>query len=95
MAGRIRDLQPLKTSSGNSVSFFVLFDSSAYVRVFIPREQFDKSGERLVDRDHVLVRGTVRVRDGRKVCDAVEVIALKGGISNGETTPDNPAEGDP
>jgi DNA polymerase III alpha subunit len=95
LAGRIRDLQSLRTSSGNRVSFFVLFDSSAYVRVFVPWERVGQTGEPLTNGDRVLVRGKVRVRNGKKVCDALEVMAVKGGISNGETTPDQSAKGDP
>jgi hypothetical protein len=43
----------------------------------------------------VVVRGYIRTRDRRRVCDAVEVLAEGGAVSNGETTTDEPAAGDP
>jgi hypothetical protein len=42
-----------------------------------------------------LVRGFVRIRDRRKVCNAVEVQAEGGAISDGETSSDEPPEGNP
>jgi DNA polymerase-3 subunit alpha len=95
LAGRVRDLHSFKTSSSNVTCFFVLFDAFTSVPVFAPRERFGRSGEPPVDGDRVLVRGIVRIRDRRKVCDAVEVLAEGGANSDGETTPDEPPEGDP
>jgi DNA polymerase-3 subunit alpha len=95
LVGRIRDLRSFRTSSGNETSFFVLFDASASVPVFAPSEQIGQAGEPLVDGNRVLVRGFVRIRDRRKVCNAVEVQAEGGAISDGETSSDEPPEGNP
>ena len=94
MVGRIRDLRTFKSGSGETVAFFMLFDSGASVPVFVPWERVDHSGEPLVDGERVLVRGIVRVREGKKACEALEVTA-GGGIEHGETAPDQSAEGDP
>jgi DNA polymerase-3 subunit alpha len=95
LVGRIRDLRSFRTGSGDEISFFVLFDASASVPVFAPREQIGQAGEPLVDGNRVLVRGFVRIRDRRKVCNAVEVQAEGGAISDGETSSDEPPEGNP
>jgi DNA polymerase III alpha subunit len=94
LAGRIRNLQLFKSSSGQKVGFFELFDSSGSVRVFVPWERVLQGGEPLSDGNRVVVRGKVRQREGRKVCDALEIVVTEGGNSNGETSPDNPPEGD-
>ena len=95
LVGRIRDLHSFRTSSGDETWFFMLFDSSASVPVFASRDAVGRSGEPPTNGDHVLVRGKVRVREGRKVCDAVEIIAAEGGArSDGETASHEPAEGD-
>jgi DNA polymerase-3 subunit alpha len=94
LAGRIRNLQLFKSSSGQKVGFFELFDSSGSVRVFVPWERVVQGGEPLSDGNRVVVRGKVRQREGRKVCDALEIVVTEGGNSNGETSPDNPPEGD-
>jgi DNA polymerase-3 subunit alpha len=95
LVGRVRDLQTFNTSSGDETRFFVLFDASASVPVFAPSGRVGRTGEPLADGVRVLVRGIVRVRDRRKVCDAVEVLTEGGATSDGETTPDEPAEGNP
>jgi DNA polymerase III alpha subunit len=95
LVGRVRDLQKFKASSGHETCFFVLFDSSTSVPVFVPQGRFGRPGEPPADGDRVVVRGHVRTRDRRRVCDAVEVIAEGGATSNGETTTDEPSEGDP
>jgi DNA polymerase-3 subunit alpha len=94
LAGRIRNLQMFKSSSGQTVGFFELFDSSGSVRVFVPWERVVQGGEPLSDGNRVIVRGKVRQRERRKVCDALEIVLAEGGNSNGETSPDNPPEGD-
>lgn len=96
LAGRVRDLHEFKTSSGDKTRFFVLFDSESSVRVFVPGERFGREGEALSDGSRVLVRGIVRLRDGKKVCDAMEVTAAEGGARGvGETTPHESADRDP
>jgi DNA polymerase-3 subunit alpha len=95
LVGRIRDLHSFKTSSGDETCFFVLFDASTSVPVFAPMERFGRLGEPPAEGDRVVVRGFVRTHDRRRVCDAVEVLAKGGAISDGETTTDEPPEGDP
>jgi DNA polymerase III alpha subunit len=95
LVGRVRDLHSFKTSSGDETCFFVLFDTSTSVPVFVPRGRFGRAGEPPADGDRVVVRGYVRTRDRRRVCNAVEVLAEGGAISNGETTTDEPPEGNP
>ena len=95
LAGRIRNLRDFKTSSGKTVGFFELFDSSGSVRVFVPWERVARLGEPLSDGCHVIVTGKVRLRDGRKVCDALEIVLTEGGNGHGETSPDDPSKGDP
>ena len=94
LVGRVRDLRTFNTSSGDETRFFVLFDTSASVPVFAPIEGLGRPGEPTADGDRVLVRGIVRIRDRKKVCDAVEVLAEGGATSDGETTSDEPAGGD-
>ena len=94
LVGHVRDLQTFNTSSGDETRFFVLFDTSASVPVFAPIEGLGRPGEPTADGDRVLVRGIVRIRDRKKVCDAVEVLAEGGATSDGETTSDEPAGGD-
>ncbi|HEX5133590.1 MAG TPA: PHP domain-containing protein [Candidatus Krumholzibacteria bacterium] len=94
LAGRIRNLHEYRTSSGKAVGFFELFDSSGSVRVFVPWERVVQAGEPLNDGSHVIVMGKVRLRDGRKVCDALEIVVAEGGNGNGETPPDEPSKGD-
>jgi hypothetical protein len=43
----------------------------------------------------VIVQGKVRLRDGRKVCDALEIVVAEGENGHGETSPDNASKGDP
>ncbi len=95
LAGRIRNFRVFKSSSGTSVGFFELFDSSGSVRVFVPWERVARHGEPLSDGCRVTVTGKVRLRDGRKVCDALEIVVAEGGNGHGETSPDDPSKGDP
>ncbi|HXV13411.1 MAG TPA: PHP domain-containing protein [Candidatus Krumholzibacteria bacterium] len=95
LAGRIRNFHDFKTSSGKTVGFFELFDSSGSVRVFVPWERVARIGEPLSDGCRVTVKGKVRLRDGRKVCDALEIVVAEGGNGHGETSPDDPSKGDP
>jgi DNA polymerase III alpha subunit len=94
LAGRIRNLHDYKTSSGKTVGFFELFDSSGSVRVFVPWERVVQTGEPVNDGSHAIVLGKVRMRDGRKVCDAMEIVVAEGGNGHGETPPDEPSKGD-
>jgi DNA polymerase-3 subunit alpha len=94
MVGRIRDLRTFKSSTGETVGFFMLFDSGASVPVFVPWERVDPSCGSLADGDTVLVRGRVRLREGMRACEALEVTA-GGGMNDGETTPDGSTTGDP
>jgi aspartyl/asparaginyl-tRNA synthetase len=94
LAGRIRNLHAYRSSSGRTVGFFELFDSSGSVRVFVPWERVVRQGEPLNDGSHVIVKGKVRLRDGRKVCDAMEIVVAEGGNGHGETPPDEPSKGD-
>ncbi len=94
LAGRIRNFREFKTSSGKTVGFFELFDSSGSVRVFVPWERVARLGEPLSDGCRVTVTGKVRLRDGRKVCDALEIVVAEGGNGHGETSPDDPSKGD-
>jgi DNA polymerase-3 subunit alpha len=71
--GRISNLQRLKTKSGKIYGFFVLFDFSALVQVFVPWDKFGLLGEILEEGRDVLVRGRVTIRDERKVCEALEI----------------------
>jgi exonuclease VII large subunit len=95
LAGRIRNFHDYKDSSGKAVSFFELFDSSASVRVFVPWDRVVRHTEPLGDGRRVTVKGKVRIRDGRKVCDALELVVNEGGHSHGEDSPDYPSNGDP
>ncbi len=98
LAGRISDLRKFTSSSGKTVGFFMLYDAAASVPVFVPWESIvpqGELGEPVTDGDHVSVRGIVRMREGMKVCEAVEVSAEVEGIDDGKTTTDESAEGNP
>jgi DNA polymerase-3 subunit alpha len=95
LAGRISDLRSFATSSNEPIEFFMLHDSDGSVPIYVSWERVDRPGEPLADGDHVSVRGTVRIREGRRVCDADEIVRIEGGINSGEATPDQSAEGDP
>lgn len=71
--GRISNLQRLKTKSGKVCGFFVLFDYSALVQVFVPWDKFGLLGEILEEGRDVVVRGRVTIRDERKVCEVLEI----------------------
>jgi hypothetical protein len=94
LAGRIRDLRQFESSSGKPVAVFVLFDARASVLVFAPWERLARMRRPLGEGDGARVRGRVRTRGGKKVCDALDVEALEGGIGLAEGTPDGAPEGD-
>jgi DNA polymerase III alpha subunit len=94
LAGGISGLRHFETSSNKPIAFFMLHDSDASVPVYVSWERVDRPGEPLVDGDRVSVRGTVRIRDGRRVCEADEIVRVEGGMNNGKTAPDESAEGD-
>jgi DNA polymerase-3 subunit alpha len=71
--GRISNLQRLKTKSGKVYGFFVLFDFSALVQVFVPWDKFGLLGDVLEEGRDVVIRGRVTIRDERKVCEALEI----------------------
>lgn len=73
--GRISNLQRLNTKSGKVYGFFVLFDYSALVQVFVPWNKFGLLGDVLEEGRDVVVRGRVTIRDERKVCEALEVMS--------------------
>jgi DNA polymerase III subunit alpha len=93
IVGRIRNLREFRSAAGKPIGFFELFDASGSVRVFAPWERVARAGT-LSDGSRAVVRGKVRLRDGRKVCDALEVVLTEEGMGHGETSPDNPATGD-
>ena len=93
LAGRIRNLQTFSSSSGKKVGYFELIDSSGSVRVYVPAEPLARFELLIKDGEQVVVRGAVRRRDGRKVCDALEI--TEGGIDLGEKSADSPSTGDP
>jgi DNA polymerase III alpha subunit len=91
LAGRISDLRTFKSSSEETIGFFMLRDSTASVPVFVTWERVGQPGDALGDGDEVLVRGVIRMREGLKTCEAVEVSA--GGVTdNGKTTPDESSD---
>ncbi|NIO28607.1 MAG: PHP domain-containing protein [Candidatus Latescibacteria bacterium] len=71
--GRISNLQRLKTKSGRVLGFFILYDVSALVQIYVPWDRFGLFGEILEEGRDVIVRGRVTVRDERKVCEATEI----------------------
>jgi DNA polymerase-3 subunit alpha len=84
LGGRISNLQRLKTKSGKVYGFFVLFDYSALVQVFVPWDKYGLLGEVLEEGGDVVVRGRVTIRDERKVCEALEVKSAGEEDSGGE-----------
>jgi DNA polymerase-3 subunit alpha len=92
LAGRIRNLQTFKSSSSRKVGYFELIDSSGSVRAFVPAEPLARFEGLLEDGRCVMIRGTVRQRDGRRVCDVLEV--SEGGVDLGQASFDKPSTGD-
>ncbi len=84
ITGQISNLQRMKTKSGRLLGYFVLFDYSALVQVFVPSDRFGLYGEDLEEGKRVLVRGRVSIRDERKVCEAQEIKSLAGVGEGGE-----------
>jgi DNA polymerase-3 subunit alpha len=93
LVGRIRNLREFRSAAGKPIALFELVDTSGSVRVFAPWERVARA-DALSDGSRAVVRGKVRLRDGRKVCDALEVVLTKEGMGHGEASPDNPATGD-
>ncbi|MBI4719705.1 MAG: hypothetical protein HY770_00405, partial [Chitinivibrionia bacterium] len=96
IAGRVSNVQRLKTSSGKILGFFVLFDFSAFVHVFIPWDRFVQFGNQLEEGKKVTVRGRVSIRDDKKVCEAIALKAFnEGTATNEEKESDEPTERHP
>jgi DNA polymerase III alpha subunit len=95
LAGRIRNLQTFRSSDDKKVGYFELIDSSGSVRVFVSAEPLARFQTLLEDGNKIVVRGTVRRRDGRKVCDALEIADSEGGIGLGQTSVDSSSTRDP
>jgi exonuclease VII large subunit len=95
MAGRIRNLQTFRSSSNKKVGYFELIDSSGSVRVFVPAAPFARFGASLQDGNDIRVRGTVRQRDGRRVCDALEIDGSEGGNDLGQASANKSSTRDP
>ena len=57
--GQVSNLQRMRTSSGRMVGFFVLFDYSAFVHVFVPWHKLAGLAEEMEDGKKVVVRGRV------------------------------------
>ena len=73
MLGRISNLQRNRTQSGRVVGFFVLYDLTALVQVFVPTDRYGLFGDQLEEGKTVRVRGRVSFRDDRKVCEALDI----------------------
>jgi DNA polymerase-3 subunit alpha len=96
IAGQVSNVQRLKTSSGKILGFFVLFDFSAFVHVFIPWDGFVQFGGELEEGKRVIVRGRVSIRDDKKVCEALALKAFnEGAATNGTKESDGPSESRP
>lgn len=95
LAGRIRNLQTFRSSRDERVGYFELIDSSGSVRVYVSGEPLVRFEDLVKDGREVVVRGAVRRREGRKVCDALEIIDSEGGIGFGKTFSDRSSTGDP
>jgi DNA polymerase III alpha subunit len=95
LAGGIRNLQTFRSSAEKKVGYFELIDSSGSVRVYVPAEPYQRFESLLKDGREVVVRGAVRRRDGRQVCDALEIADSEGGIGFGKTFSDRSSTGDP
>jgi len=94
LAGRIRNLQTFSSSADRKVGYFELVDSSGSVRVFVTTERLMRFESLIRNENDVVVRGTVRRRDGRSVCDALEIIDSEGGIGRGQSSADRSSTGD-
>jgi DNA polymerase-3 subunit alpha len=95
LAGRIRNLQTFKTSSNRKVGYFELIDTSGSVRVFVPAAVLARYEALMQDGSDVMVRGTVRQRDGRRVLDALEIEGNEGGVDLGQASADKSSTRDP
>jgi len=95
LTGRIRNLQTFRSSTEKKVGYFELIDSSGTVRVYVPAEPLKRFEPLIKDGNEVVVRGAVRRRDGRKVCDALEIADSEGGIGLGQASSDRSSTRDP
>jgi DNA polymerase III alpha subunit len=95
LTGRIRNLQTFNNSASQRVGYFELIDSSGSARVFVPAGPFSRSADTLREGSDVIVQGTVRLRDGRKVCDALEIEGSEGGVDLGQASAHESSTGDP
>jgi len=96
IAGQVSNVQRFKTKSGRLVGFFVLFDFSAFVHVFIPWARFSQVDAELEEGKKVVVRGRVNVRDEKRICEALDIRSFgEGAAGDGEKGPDEPAERNP
>ncbi|MND03352.1 hypothetical protein D3C83_231290 [compost metagenome] len=61
----------------------------------MPAEPLERFAGLIEDGAAVVIRGTVRQRDGRKVCDVLEIEDSEGGIEFGQAAADESSTGDP
>ena len=94
LAGRVRNLQTFRSSADKKVGYFELFDASGTVRVYVPADPYQRFELLIQDGNEVVVRGVVRRRDGRQVCDALEIIS-EGGIGFGKASANRSSARDP
>ncbi len=96
IAGRVSNIQRFKTSSGKIVGFFVLFDFSAFVHVFIPWARFGQFSSEMEEGKRIIVRGRVSMRDDKKICEALAIKSFEeGALEDDEKGPDEPAKRNP
>lgn len=94
LAGTVRNLQTFRSSADKKVGYFELFDASGTVRVYVPADPYQRFELLIQDGNEVVVRGVVRRRDGRQVCDALEIIS-QGGIGFGKASSNRSSARDP
>jgi DNA polymerase-3 subunit alpha len=94
LAGRVRNLQTFRSSADKKVGYFELFDASGTVRVYVPADPYQRFKLLIQDGNEVVVRGVVRRRDGRQVCDALEIVS-EGGIGFGQASANRSSARDP
>jgi DNA polymerase-3 subunit alpha len=95
IAGQVSNIQKLKTAGGRMLGFFVVFDFSAFVHVFIPWDKFGQFESQIEEGKKVIVRGRVSMRDDKKVCEALSVKAFSAREADNGENPDKPAERNP
>lgn len=94
LAGRVRNLQTFRSSADKKVGYFELFDASGTVRVYVPADPYQRFKLLIQDGNEVVIRGVVRRRDGRQVCDALEIVS-QGGIGFGQASANRSSARDP